>query len=105
VWEIIFFLRAKHITRCFEGFLEGLRSGQFEGQKGQGPPRKFQRNAPLYVLPQTKNVIPCTFRISQRVRATVRERERERERETEKKVQAMIILNQPGQTEKSTHYT
>jgi hypothetical protein len=33
------------------------------GSKRSRPPRKIPRNAPLYVLPQTKKIISRTFKI------------------------------------------
>ncbi len=74
VQDIIFFLRAKHIMGHFSGFFKGAETfltpklswatrRAILGSKGSRPPQKTPRNVPLYVLPQTKNIISMTFKI------------------------------------------
>jgi IMP cyclohydrolase len=41
----------------------GTFLGIFRGSKRSMPPRKIPRNAPLYVLPQTKKIISRAFKI------------------------------------------
>jgi hypothetical protein len=57
VRDIIFFFRGQNIYGA------GLCSGQFMGPKRSRPPQKTLRNAPLYVLTQTKKLISRTFKI------------------------------------------
>jgi hypothetical protein len=63
------------------------------GSKRLRSPQKIPKNAPLYILPQTKKIIPGTCRIrgtlvflcpKQREREEERERERESERDRER---------------------
>jgi hypothetical protein len=65
-------------------------------------PSKIPRNAPLYVMPQTKKMISWTFKIRgilvflcpkerERERANARERERKRKQKL-----AIIFLNRPA---------
>ncbi len=133
VRDIIFFSRVKHIMGHFAGSFEGVKTfltpklswawrRAVLGSKKSRPPQKIPRNAPLYVLPQTKKLLSRTFKIRgtvhwyfsvpkrereseqerERARARVgKERVRERERERTK-VQAIIFINRLGKNEKST---
>jgi hypothetical protein len=84
VRDIIFFSQAKHIMAHLAGFFERSR-----------PPRKIPRNAPLYVLPQTKKNLKdfqnqwyigifTSLREIKIERETERGREREREKGRER---------------------
>jgi hypothetical protein len=69
VRDINLFSRAKHIM----------------GSKRSRPPQKTPRNAPLYVLPQTKNLFPALSKSEVHWYFYFPKRERERERERESK--------------------
>jgi hypothetical protein len=93
------------------------------GVKKASAPRKIPRNAPSYVLPQTKKIISRTFKIrgtlvflcpkergrereSDRERARTRARKGKGTRETEKtKAWVIIFPNCPAQNENSANYT
>jgi hypothetical protein len=88
--------------------------------KRSRPPRKIPRNAPLYVLTQTKKYSPGLsksevhwyFYVLERERGRGGERERESKSESEKgkgkkrertRVRAIIFLNCAGQNKKSAN--